>query len=78
MSLLLLWGVLALGCAVWNGRKAREDVKVAVALGLLLGPAGVWLFPRRASLQWRPVIIVASGCSALMLLGLILALLQTP
>ena len=45
---------------------------------LLLGPAGVWLFPRRASLQWRPVIIVASGCSALMLLGLILALLQTP
>ena len=32
MSLLLLWVVLALGCAVWNGRKAREDVKVAVAL----------------------------------------------
>ncbi len=76
--LTVLWCVAAMGCALWNWRAARTDKGAAVLLGLLLGPLGVWLFPRRSSLRWRPVIIVALGCSALMLMGLILALLQTP
>ncbi len=75
---LLLWAVLALGCALWNGRRAREDRGLAVIMGLLLGPVGVWLFPRRASVRWRPVIIVALGCAALMLLGLLLTLARMP
>lgn len=78
MLWLVLWGALALGCAVWNGRAAREHRALAVVMGLLLGPAGVWLFPRRRSPFWKAVAIVALGCAALLLLGLLLTLARMP
>lgn len=75
MAGLVVVCLILLGCAVWNGRRAQKNRGWAVLMGLLLGPVGVWLFPRWGALSWRPVIIVIMGCSALMCLGLILALL---